>query len=128
MLPPRFKMSFFFFFEKCFGGILYWFRVVVLSLTGPDIMRCNKITNETNMEVMTDTNAAAQSEIIAVHSAFLWFSRVSFKFSSIDTKTFSSNVTSIMGKCKFRDHWLEKSEFRGWLKPIKNDDFKAHCT
>lgn len=77
---------------------MYWFRVVVLSLTGPDIMRCNRITNETNMELITDTSAAARSEIIAVHSAFLWFVRVSFKVSSIDTETFSSNFTSIMGK------------------------------
>ncbi|XP_077085755.1 uncharacterized protein LOC143737776 isoform X2 [Siphateles boraxobius] len=32
-----------------------------------------------------------------------------------------------MGKCKFSDTWLEKSEFRAWLKPVANNAFEAYC-
>lgn len=32
-----------------------------------------------------------------------------------------------MGKCKFSDTWLEKTEFRAWLRPVANNVFEAYC-
>ncbi len=33
-----------------------------------------------------------------------------------------------MGKCKFADSWLEKDEFKQWLKPVVENNREAYCT
>lgn len=33
-----------------------------------------------------------------------------------------------MGKCKFADSWLEKDEFKQWLKPVAENNREAYCT
>lgn len=32
-----------------------------------------------------------------------------------------------MGKCKFADSWLEKTEFKSWLKPVADNIREAYC-
>ena len=32
-----------------------------------------------------------------------------------------------MGKCKFADSWLEKEEFKQWLKPVAENNREAYC-
>lgn len=32
-----------------------------------------------------------------------------------------------MGKCRFSSIWLEKNEYKDWLRPVANNDFEAYC-